>query len=144
VSSPQIIGATIGLIIGGIIFWLIRRDHMISRDGVRWLFIAAATMLYGAFPGVNDLLGQFLGISYPPIIPVLLGLGAILIKLLIGDIERMKTRIDIERVVQRMAMLEAQLHQLKAKEEQSSSDTTGDANQGRVKQSQNNVTAIKP
>ena len=115
-SSPQIIGATIGLIIGGVIFWLIRRDHMISRDGVRWLLIAALVMVYGAFPGVNDLLGAMLGISYPPIIPVLLGLGAVLIKLLIADIERVKTRVDIERMVQRMAILEAQLEQMKTQQ----------------------------
>lgn len=115
-SSPQIIGATIGLIIGGIIFWLIRRDHMVSRDGVRWLLIAALVVVYGTFPGVNDLIGAFLGISYPPIIPVLFGLGAVLIKLLIADIERVKTRVDIERMVQRMAMLEAELHQLKSQQ----------------------------
>ena len=133
-SSPQIIGAVIGLFIGGVIFWLIRRDHMVSRDGVRWLFIAAVTMLYGAFPGVNDMLGQFLGISYPPIIPVLLGLGAVLIKLLIGDIERVKTRIDIERMVQRMAMLEAELNQLKDQQSQENKTT--------AKSGENNVTAI--
>lgn len=114
-SSPQIIGAAIGLVIFATIFWLIRRDHMISRDGVRWILIAALVMVYGAFPGVNDMLGAFLGISYPPIIPVLLGLGAVLIKLLIGDIERVKSRVDIERMVQRMAILEAEIAELKAK-----------------------------
>jgi hypothetical protein len=114
VSSPQIIGAAIGLFIGGIIFWLIRRDHMVSKDGIRWLMLAGFIMVYGAFPKLNDLLGEVLGIIYPPIIPVLLGLGAILIKLLINDTERVKTRVDIERMIQRMAMLEAELEQMKA------------------------------
>ena len=125
-SSPQIIGAAIGLFIGGIIFWLIRRDHMVSRDGVRWLLIAAVIMVYGAFPGLNDMLGAVVGISYPPIIPVLLGLGAILIKLLIGDIERVKTRVDIERMVQRMAMLEAELERVKGQVEPKVSDSATD------------------
>jgi hypothetical protein len=115
VSSPQIIGAGIGLFIGGIIFWLIRRDHMVSKDGIRWLLLAGFIMVYGAFPKLNDLLGEVLGISYPPIIPVLLGLGAILIKLLINDTQRVKTQVDIERMIQRMAMLEAELVQMKAK-----------------------------
>ncbi|NQZ08443.1 MAG: DUF2304 domain-containing protein [Algicola sp.] len=114
-SSPQIIGAAIGLFIGSIIFWLIRRDHMVSKDGIRWLLLAGFIMVYGAFPKLNDLLGEVLGISYPPIIPVLLGLGAILIKLLINDTERVKTRVDIERMIQRMAMLEAELEQMKAR-----------------------------
>jgi hypothetical protein len=115
VSSPQIIGGAIGLFIGGIIFWLIRRDHMVSKDGIRWLLVAGLVMVYGAFPKLNDMLGGILGISYPPIIPVLLGIGAILLKLLLNDIERVKTRVDIERMVQRMAMLESELEQLKAK-----------------------------
>ena len=123
-SSPQIIGAAIGLFIGGIIFWLIRRDHMVSKDGIRWLFLAGFIMVYGAFPKLNDLLGEVLGISYPPIIPVLLGLGAILIKLLINDTERVKTRVDIERMIQRMAMLEAELEQMKAKVDKDQTVTT--------------------
>lgn len=122
--SPQIIGAVIGAFIGGIIFWLIRRDHMVSKDGIRWLLVAAVIMIYGAFPKLNDVLGGLLGISYPPIIPVLLGIGAILIKLLLSDIERVKTRVDIERMVQRMAMLEAELEQLKPKNAKLDSHTS--------------------
>lgn len=112
-SSPQIIGATIGLFIAGVIFWLVRRDHMVSKDGIRWLFVAGLVLVYGAFPGLNDVLGAFLGIGYPPIIPVLIGIGAMLLKLLLNDIERVKTRVDIERLVQRMAMLEAELEAMK-------------------------------
>lgn len=111
--TPQIIGAAIGLFIGGVIFWLVRRDHMVSKDGIRWLLVAGLIVLYGAFPGLNDLLGAYLGIGYPPIIPVLLGIGAVLIKLLINDTERVKTRVDIERMVQRIAILEAELEQEK-------------------------------
>lgn len=112
-SSPQIIGASIGFFIAAVIFWLVRRDHMVSKDGIRWIFIAAIILVYGAFPGINDVLGEFLGIGYPPIIPVLIGIGAMLLKLLLHDIERAKSRVDIERLVQRMAMLEAELEALK-------------------------------
>lgn len=131
-SSPQIIGAGIGLVIFATIFWLIRRDHMVSRDGVRWILIAALVMVYGAFPGVNDMLGAFLGISYPPIIPVLLGLGAVLIKLLIGDIERVKSRVDIERMVQRMAILEAEIAELKAKDGNYTQNQSADTESSKV------------
>ena len=113
-SNPQIVGATIGLILGGTIFWLLRRDHMLSRDGLRWLIVAALVILYGSFPRLNDLLGTFLGISYPPIIPVLVGMAAILVKLLLTDIERIKSQVDIQRLVQRVAILEAELEQVKS------------------------------
>ncbi|MFT4925818.1 MAG: hypothetical protein ACI8WB_001913 [Phenylobacterium sp.] len=108
-SNPQIISTFIGLVIGSIIFLLVRRDHMVSKDGIRWLLVAAFIVVYSLFPSLNDLIGHYLGIGYPPIIPVLLGIGAILIKLLINDTERVKTRVDMERLIQRIAMLEAEL-----------------------------------
>jgi hypothetical protein len=134
VSSPQIIGAAIGLFIASVIFWLVRRDHMVSKDGIRWLFVAALIAFYGTFPGLNDILGSFLGIGYPPIIPVLLGIGAMLLKLLLNDIERVKTRVDIERLVQRMAILEAELEQVKGPVSQEATKDENTLDWGNVKE----------
>ena len=86
---------------------------MLTRDGLRWLLVAVLVVIYGSFPVLNDLLGIFLGISYPPIIPVLLGMAAILVKLLLIDIARIKSSVDNQRLVQRIAILEAELQQLK-------------------------------
>ncbi len=110
-SSPQIISSIIGLLIGGTIFWLVRRDHLVSRDGIRWLLLAILIVTYGLFPGVNDWLGNVLGIGYPPIIPVLIALGVVLIKLLAADIQRAQMKVDIDRLVQKIAILEHQLEQ---------------------------------
>jgi hypothetical protein len=108
-SNPQIISTVIGLLIGSIIFFLVRRDHLVSKDGIRWLIVAVFIVLYGAFPSINDELGSYLGIGYPPIIPVLLGIGAVLIKLLINDTQRVAIVVDMERMIQRIAILEAEL-----------------------------------
>ena len=108
-GTPQIISSILALIIGVTIVWMVRRDHLITRDGVKWVFIATAIMIYGFFPQINDAIGKGLNIGYPPIIPVLLGLGVILIKLLIADIERARMQVTINRLVQRLAMLEADL-----------------------------------
>ncbi|WP_088331564.1 DUF2304 domain-containing protein [Lacimicrobium sp. SS2-24] len=109
-STPQIISSIIAAIISITIIWMVRRDHLITRDGLKWILISIAILLYGFFPQINDIIGSSLGISYPPIIPVLLGMGLILIKLLIADIERARMQVTINRLVQRMAMLEADLH----------------------------------
>lgn len=108
-NTPQITSAIIGLVIGVTIVWMVRRDHLITRDGLKWTIIAVLIAVYGAFPGLNDKIGMLIGIAYPPIIPVLLGMGIILIKLLIADIERARMQVTINRLVQRLAMLEADI-----------------------------------
>jgi hypothetical protein len=108
-NAPQLISSVIGIVIGVSIFWLIRRDHLMHRDGIKWMLIALSIILLGIAPGWIDRIGAALNIGYPPIIPVLLGLGVILIKLLIADIERARMQVTINRLVQRLAMLEADL-----------------------------------
>jgi hypothetical protein len=53
-----------------------------------------------------DLLGRLLGIHYPPILAVLLGLCAVLIKLLFMDIHRSRQERQIRILTQRLGLLE--------------------------------------
>ena len=59
------------------------------------------------------MIGLKLGIAYPPIIPLLIGFALVLIKLLIADIERAKMQVTLNRLVQRLAMLETDISQNK-------------------------------
>lgn len=115
-SNPQIISLVLGVFIAGVIFWLVRKDLLVSKDALRWLVLAASVLLFGAFPTVNDWIGVQLGVAYPPIIPVLLGFGVVLIKLIIADIQRTQLRADTSRLVQKVALLELKIdsaHQVK-------------------------------
>lgn len=116
-TNIQIISSLIGLAISFFIFYLVRRDHLLTRDGMRWLLVAIAILLVGFFPKVFDNLGSMLGVSYPPIVPVIVGLGVVLIKLLLNDIQRARMKVDIERLVHRVGMLEADLEQEKQSRE---------------------------
>jgi hypothetical protein len=113
--TPQLISSLIALIIGFSIFWLVRKDRLITRDGLKWLFVAALVMVYGVFPTLNDNLGVLLGISYPPIIPVLVAIGVILVKLLVADIERAKQQVVITRLIQKIAILEQEIESSRKK-----------------------------
>lgn len=121
-SNPQIISLIIGVFIAGIIFWLVRKDHLVSKDAIRWLFVAAGVLLFGAFPTVNDWIGARLGVGYPPIIPVLLGFAVVLIKLVIADIQRTQLRADVTRLVQRVALLEHELNEQRGNTSTSSTE----------------------
>ncbi len=112
-TNPQIVSSVIGLIIALVIYWLVRRDHLAPRQALRWIFVATIVLILGTFPIIIDWIGHAVGISYPPIIPVIVGLGAALIKILIMDIQQTKTGITQDRIVQKLAMLEAELELLK-------------------------------
>ncbi|XQW85894.1 DUF2304 domain-containing protein [Thalassotalea piscium] len=108
-TNPQIVSSLIGLILALIIYWLVRRDHIAPRQALRWIFVAVIVLILGTFPIITDWIGHAAGISYPPIIPVIIGLGAALIKILLMDIERNKIEITLDRIVQKLAMLESQI-----------------------------------
>lgn len=112
-SNPQIISTIIGVCISGIIYWLVRRDHLAPGQAFRWLFIAVVVIILGVFPVIVDSIGNAVGISYPPIIPTIIGLGAALIKILLMDIERNKMNVSQSRIIQKLAILEEEINQLR-------------------------------
>jgi len=98
--------AFLGFLIAGVILLLIRRDHVHARYAFWWLPIAVAVAVLGAFPTLGDWLGTALGVHYPPILVVIAGLGLILIRLLVVDIESSRNERELRRVAQRLAILE--------------------------------------
>lgn len=113
--NPQIVSAILALSIALSIFWLVRKDYLIHRDGLKWIIIAVGVLLYGTNPALNDSIGNALGIGYPPIIVVLIALAVTLIKLLIADIERAKLQMSVTRLIQKVAILESKIEESDAK-----------------------------
>lgn len=105
-SSAHIIAAFIGAALSLTIVFLTRRDHISPLVAARWFALALIVLFVGFFPGLVDWFGFQLGIGYPPIIPILVALGAAMIKILIMDIQRQKMMNKIDRLIQRVAILE--------------------------------------
>lgn len=103
------ISSVIGLLTAGLIFYLVRRDHLHTRYALWWVPVAFIVAVLGVFPQLVDWLGGILGISYPPVIPLLLGLVAMVVKVLVMDIERSRNEVKLTRLVQRVAILEKRL-----------------------------------
>jgi hypothetical protein len=87
----------------------VRRDHLHGKYALWWIFIAVGFAILGFFPTVVDLIATFLGISYPPILIVVVGMGLIVIKMVTMDIERSREMVKLQRLAQRLAMLEGDL-----------------------------------
>jgi len=105
-----LLSSFIGLVIAGLIFWLIRRDHLHIKYSLWWFIIAIGTVILGFFPKIVDVIADQVGVNYPPILAVVIAFGVVLIKMLIMDIESSSNRHKIIRLTQRLAILEEQLN----------------------------------
>jgi hypothetical protein len=107
--NSQITSALIGALLAGAILYLVRRDHMHGSYALWWLAVAAAILVLGVFPPVIDWLGRVSGISYPPVLPIIVGIGMILIRMLRTDIDRSRQERQLRRLAQKLAILEQEL-----------------------------------
>jgi ABC-type Fe3+-siderophore transport system permease subunit len=106
----------IGLVLAGTILYLVRRDHLHGPYALGWLALAAVIIAIAAFPRIIDKIGSLVGISYPPILVCLLAIAALLIKSLIGDLERSRQERALRRLSQKLAILERDLAQARARD----------------------------
>lgn len=107
-ETYRITTTVIGFFIALAILWLVRRDHLHGRFAIWWLSVGGICALLGLFPQLFDTLALKLGVNYPPILAVVLGLGFLIIKIITMDIDRSKNEIKIHRLAQRLAILEGE------------------------------------
>ena len=110
-----IVTGVIGLVTAIIIMILIRKDHLHVRFGLWWTAAAVTFALLGLFPTIFDTLAKYLGVSYPPILALTLGAVILVIKILVMDIERSQNAIRLQRLIQRIALLESDLREAQGK-----------------------------
>lgn len=91
---------------------LVRRQRLNVLYTYWWTFSAAAVLALGIFPQMLDHVGHYLGISYPPILAIVVALCMLFVKVLTMDIERTRQEKQIRILAQRMAAYEAQLNEM--------------------------------
>ena len=109
----SIVTGVIGLSVASIILVLMRKDQLHVRHGVGWVIVASGFALLGFSPEVIDYVAKSIGIGYPPVLGLTIGIALIVIKILLMDIEHSRIEVRNQRLVQRVALLEADLHTIK-------------------------------
>ena len=109
--SYQWTTAIIGLIIAVVILFLIRRDVLHVKRSLWWIGIAILIVVMGFFPFGIAQFGVLLGVNYPPILILTVGMGFILIKILSMDLERSRQERTLRRLTQKIAMIEGFLEE---------------------------------
>ena len=108
----SLITGTIGIATAVTIVILIRRDHLQVRYGLWWMVVAGMFALLGLFPAFFDSFAKYLGIAYPPMLALTLGAVILVIKILITDIAHSRSAIRLQRLTQRIALLESDLREM--------------------------------
>jgi hypothetical protein len=126
----SLITALIGIATAITIMILIRRDHLHVRYGLWWMAAASVFALLGLFPTLVDYVAGHLGIGYPPVLALILGLTVLVLKILVMDIERSRNAIKQQRLVQRVALLEAELRDLQRQQRKPGSDSGAEQAEG--------------
>ena len=112
----QLTSLIIGLSLAGVILWLVRRAHLHGPHAIWWIGLAAGIILLGTWPRLTDLIAPYLGVSYPPIVAVILGFALMLVKMMDMDLQRSRQEQRIRRLAQRLALLEARIESQQALE----------------------------
>lgn len=107
--SYQYTSTILAVLIAFKIFFLIRRDILHTRYALWWFTVASLVLIAGVFPKQIDKVAGMLGVNYPPILVIVLGIGLILIKMLNMDFDRSRQELKIRRLVQRIALLEEEI-----------------------------------
>jgi hypothetical protein len=112
----SIVTGTIGLLVAGLIILLMRKDRLHVTHGMGWIIVAAGFALLGFTPSIIDQVAMYIGVSYPPVLALTLGIAVLVVKILLMDIERSRIELRNQRLIQRMAILEAELGHLRETE----------------------------
>ena len=92
------------------IFYLIRRDHLYLGDGIFWIMVALAALIFGFSPTLIDKLAIWVGIAYPPTLLLIVSIAILLVKVLHADILSARMRRDIRRLNQEISMAKIEAH----------------------------------
>jgi len=110
----NITAAAISLFFVGLILLLVRRQRLAVFHTLWWLFAVAGMLVAGFFPMILDRVGWFLGVQYPPVLPIIIALCFLFVKVLTMDIEKTKQEMKLRVLAQKMAAYDAELRRLKS------------------------------
>ena len=90
---------------------LARRSKVRFSQFLWWSSTICTILIFGFFPTLIDILGQLAGVSYPPTLISIVGLGLLLIKVFSMDIYITQNEIRYRKIAQKIALLEKSIRE---------------------------------
>ncbi len=95
-----------GLIIVSCLIVLVRRSKIHYNFLTWWVIISIFILIFAFCPKIINTIGHWFGVSYPPILIVIAGVGFLLVKTLSMDIYITRNEIRYKTIAQKLALLE--------------------------------------
>ena len=114
-----LITSVIGIIAAIVILILIRRDLLHVRYGLLWVAAAVGFASLGLFPAFFDSFAKYVGVAYPPVLALTIAVVVLVLKILVMDLERSRNAIRMQRLIQRIGLLESDLREMQGKPRES-------------------------
>lgn len=104
-TSIRLTSSLIAVLIFVGIIGLIRKGRLHEKYSLGWFLIGWGILIFGTFPKIVDRIASSLGIHYPPILLVYVGLGLLFIQQLYLFIYTSQNEARIKELAQQLAIL---------------------------------------
>lgn len=115
---PDVLSGWIAFSVVVLALFTVRKRRLRPNYGIWWALIGILLLLGGFLPTMVDMLGHSLGIAYPPILPIIIGLCLVFLKLLSNDLELSEQEVKVRVLAQKLALLEGEIERERAKNAQ--------------------------
>ncbi len=102
--SPQFVALGLAVVMLVVVLVLLRLYYLPEKYAVTWLLAALFSVLFAIFPGILDTVARFLGIADPLNLLFFAAFFVILLLLMQQSLELARTREQLRKVVQRLAI----------------------------------------
>ncbi len=102
--NPQILAIALSIVMLIVVLVLLRSYFLPEKYAVIWLIAALASIVFSIFPGILNAVAGFFGISQPTNLLFFAAFFIVLLLLMQLSLELARTRDELRRVVQSVAM----------------------------------------
>ena len=113
-DTVQIAAIAFSTLLLGIVVELVRRRRLTEEHSLIWVIGALALLALSAWRNVLDVLAPAIGVHYPPALLLLTLTGFVLLVSLYFSVVISRQRRDIERLLEEIALLGADVRHLRA------------------------------
>jgi hypothetical protein len=102
--NPQVLAIILSVVVLGIVLVLLRSYFLPEKYAVLWLVAAVVAIVLSIFPGILNAVSSFFGISQPLNLLFFAAFFIVLLLLMQLSLELARTRDELRRVVQSIAI----------------------------------------
>lgn len=102
--NPQILAIVLSVVVLVVVLVLLRFYFLPEKYAVLWLLAAVAAIVLSVFPGILNAVSSFFGISQPVNLLFFAAFFIVLLLLMQLSLELARTRDELRRVVQSIAI----------------------------------------